>query len=94
LKELKYNEVKVTSDPEHLAFKLLQGLNEHTINTNIYMELSSQPEWYVNITVPEIATKTKKYMKAYTALSNSHCPLASKPTKPAPAPALQLQHQQ
>ncbi len=63
LKELKYNGVEVTTDPKRIAFKLLRGLNERIINTNICMELTSKPEWYINISVPEIAAKAKKYMK-------------------------------
>jgi hypothetical protein len=89
LKQLKNNEVGVTEDKKRLAFKLLRGLNEKVINTQICMDLGSKPKWYVNISLVEIASKANKYMKHYNALnntSNSPCP-KRKPTTPVPAPA-------
>jgi uncharacterized protein YkwD len=35
------------------------------------MELTSKPEWYINISVPEIAAKAKKYMKHYNSLTST-----------------------
>jgi hypothetical protein len=82
LKELKYNGVEVTTDPKRLAFKLLRGLNERIINTNICMELKSKPEWYINISLPEIAAKAKKYMKHYNSLTSTTPLQSSKPSTP------------
>jgi deoxyuridine 5'-triphosphate nucleotidohydrolase len=87
LKELKNNDVTVTTDKKRLAFKLLRGLNEKVINTQICMGLASKPEWYINITLPEIASKAKKYMKHYNSLNGIADKPCPRPVKPSPAPA-------
>jgi deoxyuridine 5'-triphosphate nucleotidohydrolase len=89
MKQLRNNGVAVTTDKKRLAFKLLRGLNEQVINNKICMELGSKPEWYVNITIPEIASKAKRYMKHYESLhiGSPTC----KPSKPSPKPVYPAQ---
>jgi hypothetical protein len=93
IKELRYNEVPVTTDKKRLAFKLLRGLNEPVINSRICMELRAKPEWYINITLPEIASKAKKYMKHHNSLQvptnqqNKPSPPTSTPKAPPQKPS-------
>jgi hypothetical protein len=78
MKELKNNEVSITNDKKRLVFKLLRGLNKQAINNHVLMELGAKPDWWVNITIPEIASKAKKFMKHHESL-NVH---QNKPSNP------------
>lgn len=68
LKELELNKVTIPTDEATVAYKYLQGLNEPRINIEICLELATKTDWYLNMTLTEIAKKAQRYMKQYTQL--------------------------
>jgi deoxyuridine 5'-triphosphate nucleotidohydrolase len=94
--QLVNNKVQVPTEAKNLAYKLLRAMNEPVLNEKILMDFHTKHEWFINLTLVEVAMKAKQYMTQYHSLmgSDHKLPPVLKPNpiqaptpKPKPRPA-------